>query len=71
MSVLRPGQLDLGVAVAENLVSKELPGTVTNFIKAASIQPIVRKFNFMTQEGRTTTVTPDLMQAADSLSRLA
>ena len=57
MSILRPGQLDLSVAVAENLVSKELPGTVTNFIKSASIQPMVRKYNFMTQEGNTTSVT--------------
>ncbi|KAL1958803.1 hypothetical protein VTO42DRAFT_3640 [Malbranchea cinnamomea] len=50
ISIIRPGQLDLGVAIAENLVPKELPGNVTNFMKAVTTQPMIRRFNFMSLE---------------------
>ena len=57
MSLLRPGQLDLTVAVAENLVPKEVPDSVAEFIKVASTQPIIRRFNFMSQEGEIMVMT--------------
>jgi hypothetical protein len=51
MSILRPPQEDLTISIAENLVPKELPDTMTDFLKAAKSTPIVRKYNFASLSG--------------------
>ncbi|KAK2744919.1 hypothetical protein FQN55_006481 [Onygenales sp. PD_40] len=46
MSIMRPGQLDLGVSVAENLVPKEMGDNMLSFMKTARTTPIIRRYNF-------------------------
>ncbi|KAI1927221.1 hypothetical protein LOZ65_002347 [Ophidiomyces ophidiicola] len=46
MSLYRPAQNDLGVAVAENLVPKELPNELAGFLKTVGTNSSVRKYNF-------------------------
>ncbi|WEW59010.1 hypothetical protein PRK78_004478 [Emydomyces testavorans] len=46
MTLYRPPQNDLGIAVAENLVPKELPDELAAFHSAVSSKPLVRKYNF-------------------------
>lgn len=51
LSLYRPGQEDLTVAVAENLVNKDTPGQLTGFIQKAKVTPMIRKFEFSSSEG--------------------
>ncbi|EAS33428.3 uncharacterized protein CIMG_04452 [Coccidioides immitis RS] len=46
MTVYRPPQNDLAIAVAENLVPKELPDELASLLKTASSKSLVRRYNF-------------------------
>ncbi|KAL1964540.1 hypothetical protein VTN77DRAFT_6837 [Rasamsonia byssochlamydoides] len=49
--MLRPGQEDLTVSVAENLVRKELPDRLTEFLQTARSKPMIRRYEFATLQG--------------------
>lgn len=49
--MLRSGQEDLTVSVAENLVRKELPDRLTEFLQAAKTKPMIRRYEFASLEG--------------------
>lgn len=42
----RARQEDMTLAVAENLVEKELPDRLTHFLEAAKTKPTVRRYEF-------------------------
>jgi hypothetical protein len=42
----RECQEDMTVAIAENLVEKELPDRLTQFLKASKTKPTIRRFEF-------------------------
>ncbi|KAK2836873.1 hypothetical protein FQN49_006633 [Arthroderma sp. PD_2] len=46
LSVMRPPQDDLGIAVAENLVSKEMPAQMEDLLTVSRSKPIIRKYTF-------------------------
>lgn len=46
ISVLRPPQSDMTVAVAENLTHKEMPSQLTEFLNIARSSPIIRRYDF-------------------------
>ncbi|EZG08793.1 hypothetical protein H106_01988 [Trichophyton rubrum CBS 735.88] len=48
LSVIRPPQDDLSVAVAENMVPKEVPAQMKELLTVSKTQPIIRKYNFAT-----------------------
>ncbi|TQB69076.1 hypothetical protein MPDQ_002371 [Monascus purpureus] len=50
LSLYRPGQEDLTVAVAENLVNKDTPAQLTAFVQKAKVTPMIRKFEFSSSE---------------------
>lgn len=52
LSLYRPGQQDLTVSVAENLIKKEMPERLTAFIQKAKVTPMIRRFDFASVEGR-------------------
>ncbi|OJJ51737.1 hypothetical protein ASPZODRAFT_22174 [Penicilliopsis zonata CBS 506.65] len=51
LSLYRPGQQDLTVSVADNLIRKEMPDTLTKFLQTAKTQPMVRRFEFANMQG--------------------
>ncbi|KAL5337443.1 hypothetical protein BJX70DRAFT_389226 [Aspergillus crustosus] len=51
LSLYRPGQQDLTVSAAENLITPEMPDKLTEFLQAAQTKPMVRKFDFMALKG--------------------
>ncbi|KAL4869723.1 hypothetical protein BDV12DRAFT_75304 [Aspergillus spectabilis] len=51
LSLYRPGQQDLTVSAAENLITPEMPDKLTEFLQTAMVKPMVRKFDFMTLRG--------------------
>lgn len=48
LSLYRPAQQDLTVSVAENLVTPEMPDTLTEFLQLAMVKPMIRRFDFAT-----------------------
>ncbi|KAI9925780.1 hypothetical protein AWENTII_012101 [Aspergillus wentii] len=46
LSLYRPGQKDLTVSVAENLVRPEMPDTLSDFLQTAMVKPMIRRFDF-------------------------
>ncbi|KKA20432.1 hypothetical protein T310_5551 [Rasamsonia emersonii CBS 393.64] len=50
--MLRSGQEDLTVSVAENLVRKDLPDRLTEFLQAAKTKPMIRRYEFASLEER-------------------
>ncbi|EFQ99784.1 hypothetical protein MGYG_02797 [Nannizzia gypsea CBS 118893] len=48
LSVMRPPQDDLSVAVAENMVPKEIPAQMKELLTVSKKKPIIRKYNFAT-----------------------
>ncbi|KAJ5632071.1 hypothetical protein N7490_008410 [Penicillium lividum] len=46
MSLFRPAQQDLTVALADNLIKPELPGEVAGFLEKITTQPMVRRLEF-------------------------
>lgn len=52
LSVMRPPQDDLSVAVAENMVPKEVPAQMKELLTVSRTQPIIRKYNFATLQGQ-------------------
>ncbi|EEP76828.1 conserved hypothetical protein [Uncinocarpus reesii 1704] len=51
LAICRPPQNDLEIAVAENLVPKELPNELTSFLKTVNSESLIRKYNFATIQG--------------------
>ena len=51
LSLYRPGQQDLTVSVAENLIRPELPTTLSEFLQAAMVKPMIRRFDFPSLKG--------------------
>ena len=49
--VLRSQQADLTVSVAENLVRKDLPDRLTEFLRAAKMKTMIRRYEFTSLEG--------------------
>lgn len=49
-TMYRAKQEDMTVAIAENLVEKELPDRLTQFLEASKIKPTIRRFDFNTVE---------------------
>jgi hypothetical protein len=47
----RPGQQDLTVSAAENLITPEMPEKLTEFLQTAMVKPMVRKFDFASLRG--------------------
>ncbi|EFE32786.1 uncharacterized protein ARB_00244 [Trichophyton benhamiae CBS 112371] len=48
LSVIRPPQDDLSVAVAENMVPKDVPAQMKELLTVSKTRPIIRKYNFAT-----------------------
>ncbi|KAE8353860.1 hypothetical protein BDV28DRAFT_99329 [Aspergillus coremiiformis] len=48
LSLYRPGQEDLTVAIAENLTNAEMPDRLADFIQIAMVKSMVRRFDFAT-----------------------
>ncbi|KAM5449886.1 hypothetical protein MaudCBS49596_004648 [Microsporum audouinii] len=48
ISVIRPPQEDLGVAVAENMVPKEVATQMKDLLTVSKSQSVIRKYNFAT-----------------------
>ncbi|PWY77059.1 hypothetical protein BO70DRAFT_409549 [Aspergillus heteromorphus CBS 117.55] len=48
LSLYRPGQKDLTVSVAENLVLPEMPDKLSEFLQTAMVKPMIRRFDFAT-----------------------
>ncbi|PWY78080.1 hypothetical protein BO94DRAFT_185373 [Aspergillus sclerotioniger CBS 115572] len=46
LSLYRPGQKDLTVSVAENLILPEMPDKLTDFLQTAMAKPMIRRFDF-------------------------
>ncbi|KAL3465195.1 hypothetical protein BJX64DRAFT_275311 [Aspergillus heterothallicus] len=51
LSLYRPAQQDLTVSAAENLITPEMPEKLTEFIQAAMVKPMVRRFDFGSLKG--------------------
>ncbi|KAL3494353.1 hypothetical protein BJX62DRAFT_223334 [Aspergillus germanicus] len=51
LSLYRPGQQDLTVSAAENLIPPEMPEKLTEFLQTAMVKPMVRKFDFASLRG--------------------
>lgn len=51
LSVIRSPQDDLSVAVAENMVPKEVPAQMKELLTVSKMKPIIRKYNFATLQG--------------------
>lgn len=51
LSLYRPGQKDLTVSVAENLVRPEMPDTLSDFLQTAMVKPMIRRFDFASLKG--------------------
>ncbi|KAL4912708.1 hypothetical protein BDW62DRAFT_214787 [Aspergillus aurantiobrunneus] len=51
LSLYRPGQQDLTVSAAENLIPPEMQDNLTEFLQTAMVKPMVRRFDFMTLKG--------------------
>lgn len=51
LSLYRPGQQDLTVSVAENLVRPEMPATLSDFLQTAMVKPMIRRFDFHSLQG--------------------
>jgi hypothetical protein len=49
--MLRSGQEDLTVTVAENMVRKELPDRLTEFLQTAKTTPMIRRYDFASLKG--------------------
>jgi hypothetical protein len=45
-SMYREDQEDMTVAIAENLVEKDLPDRLTQFLEAAKTKPMIRRYEF-------------------------
>lgn len=46
----RTGQEDLTVSIAENLVKKELPDRLTQFLQSAKSTPMIRRYDFASEQ---------------------
>lgn len=51
LSLYRPAQQDLTLSVAENLVRPEMPGSLSDFLQAAMVKPMIRRFDFASLSG--------------------
>ncbi|KAL2824818.1 hypothetical protein BDW59DRAFT_172734 [Aspergillus cavernicola] len=51
LSLYRPGQQDLTVSAAENLITPDMPDQLTDFLQTAMVKPMVRRFDFMSLKG--------------------
>lgn len=51
LSLYRPGQKDLTVSVAENLILPEMPDKLTDFLQTAMAKPMIRRFDFGSVQG--------------------
>lgn len=49
-TMFRDCQKDMTVAIAENLVEKELPDRLTQFLEASKTKPTIRRFEFTSLE---------------------
>ena len=49
-TMYRARQEDMTVAIAENLVEKELPDRLTQFLEASKTKPTIRRFEFSSIE---------------------
>lgn len=48
----RAQQEDMTVSIAENLVEKELPDRLTQFLESAKTKPMVRRYEFSSLESK-------------------
>lgn len=51
LNVYRPPQEDMTISVAENLVAKDYPETVTKLLQLMKSTPLVRKYEFASLQG--------------------
>lgn len=51
MSLFRPGQQDLTVSLADNLIKPEMPEQVAGFLKTMSDTAMIRRIDFATMQG--------------------
>jgi hypothetical protein len=51
LTLYRPEQKDLTVSIADNLTNPEMPDKLTDFMQLAMTRPMVRRFDFATVKG--------------------
>lgn len=56
LSLYRPGQKDLTVSVAENMVIPEMPDKLTDSLSKIMATPTIRRFDFATVQGTVPTL---------------
>lgn len=54
MSLFRSGQQDLTLSLADNLIRPELPGQLTGFLEKIKTKPTIRRLDFPTMQGMST-----------------